>query len=90
MIDLRDLNQFIQREYFKMEGIHLIKDMMKEGDWFIKLDLKDAYFAVPIHKDHWRFLQFQSNGKTYQFNCLPFGLASAPRIFINIMKPIVA
>jgi hypothetical protein len=42
-----------------MEGIHLIEGLKQEGDWFIKLDLKDEYFALPIHQEHWELLQFQ-------------------------------
>ena len=29
------------------------------------------------------------NGKVYQFQCLPFGLTSAPRVFSKVMKPVV-
>ena len=31
---------------FKMEGLHLIKDLLREGDYMVKLDLKDAYFSL--------------------------------------------
>ena len=32
---------------------------------------------------------FQWNGKVYQFQCLPFGLTSVPRVFSKVMKPVV-
>ena len=35
-----------------MEEIHLIQDLLQEGDWFIKTGLKNAYFAVPIHPNY--------------------------------------
>ena len=88
--DLRELNRFIQWEHFKMEGIHLLKDLLQRGDGMVKLDLKDAYFAVPIHQEHRKFLRVRWKGKTYQFNCLPFGLSSAPRVFTKIMRPVIA
>ena len=43
-----------------------------------KLDLKDAYFAIPIAKAQRKFLRFTYEGVTYEFNCLPFSLSSAP------------
>lgn len=46
-----------------------------------KLDLKDAYLTVPIHPSHWRFLRFHWQGKVYEYAALPFGLATAPRLF---------
>ena len=89
MINLKGLNSFIRVEHFKMEGLHLLPDLIQSQDWMVKLDLKDAYLQVPIHQDNQSLLQFQWEQKTYQFVCLPFGLTSAPRVFTKIMKPVV-
>ena len=35
---------------------------------------KNAYFAIPVSRHDRKFLRFRWQGKTYQFNCLPFGL----------------
>ena len=51
-----------------------------------KIDLKDAYFSVKIHPAHKKFLKFQWRGITYQYKALPFGLATAPRVFSKIMQ----
>ena len=63
-------------EHFKMEGIHTLKDLLEQGDWLAKIDLKDTYFAFLIHQSHQRHLQFQFQGKTSASPA--FLLASAP------------
>ena len=88
-INLKGLNSFVKTEHFKMEGLHVLPDLIQQGDWMIKLDLKDAYLQLPIHKEYQCLLQFYWEQKTYQFVCLPFGLTSALRVFTKIMKPVV-
>ena len=67
VINLKALNKFIVEEHFKMEGFHMVKDLIKPGDWLAKIDLKNAYFLVPVHPSHQRFLQFQWQDRLYQF-----------------------
>ena len=64
--------------------------LIQERDWLVKIDLKDTYFSIPISQHHRKFLCFQFIDKFYQFNCLPFGLASAPWVFTKTLKPIAA
>ena len=54
------------------------------------VDLKDAYYSIPIAEEDRKLLMFQWKGKYYQFTCLPNGLSSAPRIFTKILKPVYA
>ena len=90
IINLKKLNEFIPHHHFKMEGIHMLKDLLKQGDFMAKIDLKDAYFAVPISKSDRRYLRFRWKDKIYQFNCLPFGLSCAPWVFTKITKAVTA
>ena len=87
VINLKALNSFVRSEHFKMEGLHILPDIIQTGDYMIKLDLKDAYLQIPIHQDHQHLLQFQWEEKTYQFMCFPIGLTSAPRVFTKVLKP---
>ena len=54
-----------------------------------KVVLKGAYFMVPLRENHRNLTRFYWKGKTFQFNCLPFGLSSAPWVFTKIMRPIM-
>jgi len=50
VVNLKALNRFIVEEHFKVQGFHMIKDLVRPVDWLAKLDLKDAYFLVPNHQ----------------------------------------
>ena len=47
VINLKSLNRFVHTEHFKMEGIHILRDLLRAGDWMAKVDLNDAYFMLP-------------------------------------------
>ena len=90
IINLRPLNNFVNFEHFKMEGIQTVKELVRPGDWMVSLDLKDAYLTIPISPMYQKFLQFVWRNIRYQFICLPFGLGPAPRVFTKILRPVVA
>ena len=89
IINLKSLNKFIPHHHFKMEGIHSLRDIVLQGDFMIKLDLKDAFFSVPVHHSFQKYLGFKWEDREYLFQCMPFGLTSAPRIFTKLMRPVV-
>ena len=70
-----------------MENINSLRDLLRLGDFIATVDLKDAYFTVPIQDDYLNYLRFCWNSLLCEFLALPFGLSSAPRIFTKIMKP---
>ncbi|XP_057294612.1 uncharacterized protein LOC130623139 [Hydractinia symbiolongicarpus] len=84
--NLKHLNKFVPYHHFKMEGLHLIQEMIQEGDYMCKIDLKDAYFCVPLHQRSRKYVRFQWQGNLYEFLCMCFGLGPAPRIFTKLMK----
>ena len=90
VINLKPLNQFVQRIHFKMENIQMAMNFVSPGDYMVSLDLKDAYFSVPIFRPHCKYLRFIWRDQRYEFTCLPFGYSLAPRVFTKIFKPIVA
>jgi hypothetical protein len=88
ILNLRNLNVHLSVPHFKMETFRKIKQALKTGDWVITLDLKDAYFHVPIFHHHRQYLRFCFQGRHYQFKVIPFGLAVAPRVFTKVMAVI--
>lgn len=87
--NLRALNQFVQPRHFKMEGLPSIPTLLRRGDFLTKLDIKDAFFHVPIASEHRDLFRFVWKGRQYRFRAMPFGLSSAPRVFTKLLKPVV-
>ena len=90
ILDLRDLNKFLAVRKFKMVTLESIIHLLRQGDWFMVVDLKDAYFHITIHKSHRKYLRLLFNNIVYQFAALPFGLSTAPRTFTKCMAPVAA
>ena len=86
VINLKALNKWVETPHLKMEGLPTLKDLLRQGDWLVKVDLKGAYFTVPVHPDHQPYLRFVIEEVAYQFTCLPFGLACALGAFTKLMK----
>ena len=54
------------------------------------VDLRDAYYTIPIHPKSRKYLRFMWGNVLWQFKALPNGLSSAPRLFTKVLKPVLA
>ena len=43
------MNTFVDSPHFKMESIRNVISMFHKGVWMASVDLKDAFFTVPIN-----------------------------------------
>lgn len=89
ILNLKKLNKFIKADHFKLEDGKCVRKLLSRGWFMASIDLKDAYYLVPIAKTDQKFLKFKFMGKLYGFVCLPFGLSVAPYIYTKLMKPIM-
>jgi len=76
--------------HFKMENLAMRKDLLRKEDWMASIDLKDAYLSVSVSEEHRKYLRLSWMGALYEFQCLPFGLYSAPRVLTKVLKPMLA
>ena len=88
VIDLSPLNRFVHQTQFKMETAATVLSAIRQGDFMASIDLKDAYFQVPIHPSSRKWLRFTMKGVVYQFKVLCFGLATAPQVFTRVFATI--
>ena len=90
VISLSHLNEFIHHTRFKMETVASVLLSVREGDFLASLDLKDAYFQIPIHRSSRKLLRFTLEGTVYQFRALCFGLSTAPQVFTRVFTAVSA
>ena len=90
ILNLKRLNKSIVTKKFRMDTIQIVMDSLKVGEYVTSIDLKDAYFHVAIHPDDRKYLRFVVEGTPYQFQVLPFGLSTAPRVFTRVVKALIS
>lgn len=89
ILNLKKLNNFIIAPHFKLEDYRTALKLITPNCYLTNIDLKDAYFLLPIANLYKKYLRFRFQGALYEFNCLPFGLNIAPFLFTKLFKPIV-
>ena len=89
ILNLKHFNHFKHIPSFKMPTLKNVWQLIQQGDFAFSIDLQNAYLHVAIAKHHLHFLHFVWHNVPYQWKVLPFGLPTAPRVFISLMKPIL-
>lgn len=87
-MNLKKLNCFIPTSHFKLDDYRTAIKLITKNCYLAKIDLQDAYFLLPIHKNYRKYLRFKFQNQLFEFNCLPFGLNIAPYIFTKLMKEV--
>lgn len=90
ILNLKKFNSFVVKHHFKMDTLVSVVQLMTPNCYMASIDLRDAYYSVPIIEDDRKYLKFVWDNETYQFTCLPNGLSCSPRLFTKILKPVYA
>jgi hypothetical protein len=81
IFNLKSLNKSVTYYHFKMDTLETAIRLITPCCFMTSIDLKDAYYSVPIADEHQKYLKFLWRDQLYAFTCLPMGLTSSPRIF---------
>ena len=90
IFNFKNCNQAVLYRHFKMDTLNSVISMISPGAYFASLDLKHAYYTIPVALEQRKCFKFLWLGNLYEFNALPMGLSSSPRIFTKVMKPPLA
>ena len=90
MFNFKSCNEAVLFRHLKMDTLHTVLNLIRPGGYMASLDLKHACYTIPIAAEHRKYLKFVWGGQLREFQSLPMGLTSSPRIFTKIMKPVLA
>ena len=90
ILDLSELNKSLNVQHFKMDSVHTAAYLISQDFFLASVDLRDAYYSIPIDPRFRKYLKFPWRGKCYQYKALPNGLSTAPRLFTKLLKPVLA
>ena len=85
-IDARLLNSVIEDD---RESSPIMSEMMQEFsnvNYYTKIDLKNSYWQIVLHKESRPYTAFLFGCSMYQFTRVPFGLKVAGSAFIRAMN----
>ena len=87
--DLSTVNHHMVVPHFKMEAQRSFRAAIRNQEWTVSINIRDAYLHVPMHQAVRKYLRFVVNKKVTnpisQFTCLPVGLATSPCEFTKLL-----
>ncbi|UYV65966.1 retrotransposon [Cordylochernes scorpioides] len=87
-IDYRKLNQKTVPEHTPIPLIEQIIDRLSQSKIYAILDVKNAYWHIPIDEKDRHKSSFVTQLGYYEWNRPPYGLKNAPSQFERIMKSV--
>ena len=71
ILNLKVLNKSITYHHLKMDTLGPVIKLMTPNCFMATIDLKDAYYSVPVSEKHQKYLQFYWKGTTTSFLVSP-------------------
>ena len=80
-------NEFFKFKHCKLESVEDALDLITGGCYFGSIDLKDAYYSIPIHENYQKYLKLFWKEAYYQYIALPNGFSPVVRVFTKVLTP---
>lgn len=85
-LDSRKINSITKKDAYPMRNMNEIFHRLQKAKFFSIIDLKDAYFQVPLKESSRNFTAFRTPKGLYRFKVVPFGLKNAPFTMSRLMN----
>ena len=84
----QNINCIILLNAYPIPRIHDLVHKMAKYRMFSKLDLKSAYYQVPLKETEKQYTAFEADGKLLHFTKVLFGLTNSVAVFQRVINAI--
>nr|GEV05519.1 putative reverse transcriptase domain-containing protein [Tanacetum cinerariifolium] len=85
-IDYKELSKLTIKNRYPLSRIDNLFDQLQGSQYFSKIDLMSEYHQLRVHEDDIPKTVFRTHYGHFEFTVIPFGLANAPAIFMDLMN----
>ena len=83
------VNRFTHLYAYPLPRIDELINEIAKSKYYSTVDLKSAYYQVPLATEDRKFTAFEANGKLFQYCCMPFGVTNGVSTFQQIIDNII-
>ena len=84
-VDLRRVNRHLRKVGLRYKKLRDFGHLLKQNDFLVGFDIKNAYHHLRVCQAEECFLQFQIGDEVFACRALPFGLSLSPFYFTHFM-----
>ena len=88
-VDLKRLNLSVERERYILPTLQDLTSRLAGATVFSSLDAASGFYQIPLHEDSQELTTFITPMGRYCYRRLPFGITSAPEIFMRKMNELL-
>lgn len=88
-LDSRRVNTWTKKDSYPMRNMVEIFNRLGKARYYSVVDLKDAYFQIPLKENSRDYTAFRTSQGLYRFKVLPFGLTNAPFTMSRLMDRVI-
>ncbi|GJX61152.1 putative reverse transcriptase domain-containing protein [Tanacetum coccineum] len=87
-IDYRELNKLTVKNRYPLLRIDDLFDQLQGSSVYSKIDLRSGYHQLRVRDEDIPKMAYRTRYSHYKFHLMPFGLANAPTVFMDLMNQV--